>query len=70
VGEDVRAGNMRLTFEAGELFALLEMAKKYNTDPGSLLRIGGLLVVEADRLGLFKFSDPGSTAAALLGKKD
>jgi hypothetical protein len=47
------AGHIKLNFEASEWFALQEMARKYGTDVGSILRIAGVAVLEAERRGQF-----------------
>jgi len=51
---NIDAGKIRLTFEASELMALHELARKHGTDVGTILRIGGLALLDADRRGLFK----------------
>jgi hypothetical protein len=50
------AGHIKLNFEASEWFALQEMARKYGTDVGSILRIAGVAVLEAERRGNFKIA--------------
>lgn len=65
----IHAGNIQLNFEASEYIALCELAQKLHTDVGSVLRIGGMLAIEADRRGLLKIAatNPG---AALAGGSD
>ena len=50
----MEAGKIRLQFDASELFALHELARKFRTDVGSILRIGGRLMLEADLRGHLK----------------
>jgi len=50
----IAAGKIDLNFDASEWFALQELARKHRTDVGSILRIGGVMLLEADRRGQFK----------------
>jgi hypothetical protein len=45
--------HINLNFDASEYLALQEMARKYGTDVGSLLRIAGVALLEAERTGRF-----------------
>ncbi|MGO8775288.1 MAG: hypothetical protein ACLQHT_13545 [Terracidiphilus sp.] len=45
--------HIELNFEASEWGALQRMAQKYSTDVGSILRIAGLAILEAERQGKF-----------------
>jgi len=56
---------VRLVFEASELIALAELAKKWNTDIGSILRMGGRVILNAERQGLIKINDPNETVRML-----
>lgn len=46
--------HVHLRFELSELLALQQLAWKFNTDIGTLLRIGALALLEADRGGTLK----------------
>ena len=59
---------IHFNFEPSEYMALCVLAKKYNTDLGSILRIGGQMVLEADRRGFLKLHDPLATARAVSGE--
>jgi hypothetical protein len=50
---NVAKKHLELNFEASEWDRLQEMARKYGTDVGSLLRIAGVALLEADRAGKF-----------------
>jgi len=50
----IPAGKLDLTFEASEWMAICELAQKHKTTPGAILRIGAVLLLEADRRGGFK----------------
>lgn len=66
----MEVGEINLRFEPGEFYALTQIARKYGTDLGSILRIGGKLVIEADRRGLLKITDPRLTVQATMPKED
>lgn len=50
-GANITAGNIDLQFEASEWFAILELARKYHTTAGAVLRIGAVALLDADRRG-------------------
>lgn len=62
---DLAMNNIRLTFDASEYLALESLALKYGTDLGSILRIGGQLVLEADRRGMLRMRDAAATLRAI-----
>ncbi|MGA2908380.1 MAG: hypothetical protein ABSE36_11805 [Terracidiphilus sp.] len=43
--------HVELNFQADEWGALLRMAQKYRMDVGSILRIAGVAILEAERQG-------------------
>ena len=45
----MEVGEIQLRFDPSEFYALAQLARKYGTDLGSILRIGGKLVLEAER---------------------
>ena len=66
----MEVGEIQLRFDPSEFYALAQLARKYGTDLGSILRIGGKLVLEAERRGLLKMTDPRSTVQATMSKED
>lgn len=60
--------NIRFSFAPEEYMALATLAQKWGTDIGTVLRVGGMMVLEADQRGLLKLQDPTATMRAVLGK--
>lgn len=54
-----------LQFDASEWIALCQIAQKHGSTVGSLLRIGGVLVIEADRRGAFEIIAKTSAAKVI-----
>jgi hypothetical protein len=59
---------INLQFEASEYMALCELAQKNRTDVGSIIKIGALLLLEADRRGIFRLVPIDQAAQLLLPK--
>ena len=51
---------LRLNFEAGEWMGLQALAFELNTDVGSVLRMCGLMILEAHRKGLLHRTEFGA----------
>lgn len=56
---------LNLPFDASEWIALCEIAQKHGTTIDSLLRIGAMLVIEADRRGAFQIIAKTSAAKVI-----
>lgn len=49
---NIHGPNLNFQFDQSEYIALCELARKLGTDLASVLRMGGLLLLEADKRGL------------------
>jgi hypothetical protein len=68
MGETMELPKINLQFEASEWMALCELAQKNRTDVSSIIKIGALLLLEADRRGVFRLVSIGEAPRLLLPK--
>ena len=64
---------IRFNFDAGEYMRLCEIAQKLGVDVGTVLRIGGQMLIEAERRGLLTLQsvgDPGQVIQQLHDGKE
>lgn len=52
----MEAPKVNLQFELSELLALQQLARKYSTDLGGLLRVSALAMLELDRRGALQMN--------------